>query len=73
MWRSTLANHSNSIRCRHAKVSITSNGWLPDRILSELCAIAVGSDATKKKWLKEYLENCESSSGVKRELLSLLR
>ena len=40
---------------------------------SELRAIAVDSDATKKKWLKEYLETCESSSGVKRELLSLLR
>lgn len=40
---------------------------------SELRAIAVGSDATKKKWLKEYLETCESSSGVRRELLSLLR
>lgn len=40
---------------------------------SELRAIALGSDATKKKWLKEYLENCESSSSVKRELLSLLR
>ena len=39
---------------------------------SELRAIAAGRDATKKKWLKEDLENCESSRGVKRELLSLL-
>lgn len=40
---------------------------------SELRAIAVGSDTTKKNWLKEYLKTCESSSRVKRELLSLLR
>ena len=40
---------------------------------SELRAIATGRDATKKEWLKEYLETCESSSGIKRELMSLLR
>ena len=40
---------------------------------SELRAIAVGRDAIKKQWLKEYLETCESSSSIKRELLSLLR
>jgi hypothetical protein len=40
---------------------------------SELRAIAVGRNAAKKKWLKEYLETCESKSSVKRDLLSLLR
>jgi hypothetical protein len=41
---------------------------------AELRAIAAGRDASKKKWLKEYLETCETShSSIKRELLSLLR
>lgn len=40
---------------------------------SELRAIAAGNDATKKTWLKEYLETCESTNSLKRELLSLLR
>ena len=39
---------------------------------SELHAIAVGRDATKKEWLKGYLDTCEDGS-IKRELLSLLR
>jgi hypothetical protein len=39
---------------------------------SELRAIAVGRDREKKKWLKECLTTFENS-GMKRELLSLLR
>jgi hypothetical protein len=39
---------------------------------SELRAIAVGRDREKKEWLKESLATFENS-GIKRELLSLLR
>jgi hypothetical protein len=39
---------------------------------SELCAIAAGSDREKKEWLKDCLATFENS-GIKRELLSLLR
>ena len=57
--------------------SIYNNYWMNDVTFArynraELREIALGKDAKKKEWLREFLDHCKSQS-IRRELLPLLK